>query len=72
MYLVSFSGGRFDLCFFSAFFIEAARCSIEDGVKWIVVMCSLPDGERQNSFSANVFLFQDIEKLFTIDIVIPG
>lgn len=51
-----------------AFDSDAARCSTDAGVRCRVVTCSLPDGERQNSLSAKTFLFQDIEKLFTIDI----
>jgi len=30
----------------------------------------LPDGDRQNSLSENLSLFQDMEKLLTIDITI--
>jgi hypothetical protein len=70
MYLVSLAGGNFSLYSSSIFLIEEARCSIEDAVKYNVVTCSLPEGDRQKSFSENIFLFQDIEKLFTRDIII--
>ena len=57
------------LCFSTSFSIFVAMCSIEGGSRNTFVMCSLPEGARQKSVSSNRFLFQDMEKLLTIDII---